>query len=390
MHGPQPLAHSAENHLVLLHCGREYFPALVAAFDAAELEIHLEAYIFATDDVGVCVRDALRRASARGVHVNLIVDWLGTGPERCASLLECFRDTKVDVRIFNPWFTGGPARSHRKLCVVDRRIAFVGGLNISDDLRDDHDGDITLQAPRWDFAVRIVGPLVAQIHVEMAAQWRRTGRLELRLRWALFRQLRKMSTRFSGEAALATLVVRDNLRNRRTIERAYLRALRRAKTSALLATPYFAPGRTMRDALKAAAERGVGVTLLLGVGQYPLQDAVSNAYYPSLLAAGVKIVEYRKAQLHAKVAVIDDHWATVGSSNFDGFSLFLNQEANVVVDDRGFTATLRSKIEDAVADGVVVDLQDVRRAPWYARATYACALFLYRGMIQLVTWGRYS
>ena len=130
---------------------------------------------------------------------------------------------------------------------------------------------------------------------------------------------------------LAAFVVRDNLRNRRTIQRAYLQAIGRAKNSVLLANPYFAPGHKFRKALAQAAQRGVEVTLLIGVGEIWLQDMVARSFYPKLLGSGVQVIEYRKTQLHAKVAVVDDDWATVGSSNCDGLSLFLNQEANMVV-----------------------------------------------------------
>ncbi|WP_236422640.1 phospholipase D-like domain-containing protein, partial [Escherichia coli] len=109
--------------------------------------------------------------------------------------------------------------------------------------------------------------------------------------------------------------------NRSTIQKAYLQALGRARHSVLLATPYFAPGRKFRKALAHAARRGVQVTLLIGVGEFKIQDAVAHSFYPKLLLDGVRVVEYRKTQLHAKVAVVDDDWATVGSSNCDGLSL---------------------------------------------------------------------
>jgi cardiolipin synthase len=193
-----------------------------------------------------------------------------------------------------------------------------------------------------------------------------------------------------GAPAHAALVVRDNLRNRRTIQKTYLHALGHARKSAMLANPYFAPGRKMRDALSSAAERGIDITLLLGVGQFHLQDAIARAFYPKLLKCGVKIVEYRKTQLHAKVAVVDDHWATVGSSNFDGFSLFLNQEANVVVQDEAFSNTLRQTIEKGIAEGVAIRLEDFAHIPWYKRVWYSIAFMVYRITLRVITWGNYT
>ena len=386
----RPVIFTAHNSVALLHCGAEFFPALIAAIDAAQIEIYLETYIFAADETAAAVKAALGRAAHRGVVCNIITDWLGTGRTQVDALNREFGAARINHRIFNPWFRRGVARTHRKLCVVDRELAFLGGLNINDDLRDDADADLILPAPRWDFAVRIAGPLVYEIHLEAEAQWLRLGPMNLKLRWELFRELRSALPSVTEGPALAALVVRDNLRNRRTIQRAYLHALGHARKSALLVNPYFAPGRKLRRALESAAARGVEVTLLLGVGQFRLQDAVAHSFYPKLLNSGVKIVEYRKTQLHGKVAVVDDSWATVGSSNYDGFSLFVNQEANIVVKDAAFSNALRAQIERGVAEGVAVRMEDYANIPWYKRGWYGTAFWLYRGMIRVMTWGNYS
>jgi cardiolipin synthase len=188
----------------------------------------------------------------------------------------------------------------------------------------------------------------------------------------------------------AGFVVRDNLRNRMTIQRAYLKALGRARKSVLIANPYFAPGRKFRRALSQAAQRGVEVVLLIGVGEIWLQDAVAHSFYPKLLASGVKVVEYHKTQLHAKVAVIDDDWATVGSSNVDGLSLFLNQEANVVIKDAAFARRLREHIERAVAEGVVVQEQDFAHVGRLRRIGYEIAYVFYRTLMRIFAVGKYA
>jgi cardiolipin synthase len=179
------------------------------------------------------------------------------------------------------------------------------------------------------------------------------------------------------------------LRNRTTIQNAYLRAMHYAKKSILLANPYFAPNWKLRNALVVAAARGVDVTLLIGVGQFGLQDAVTHAFYPSLLKSGVKLVEYRKTQLHAKVAVVDDEWATVGSSNYDGLSLFINQEANIVIQDAEFSQTLRLRMQQGIADGVQVRLEDYARIPRYKRMWYGMVYVVYRSLMWVVTLGNY-
>lgn len=382
------ISYSGDNHVELLRCGAEFFPALIAAIDEAHVELYLETYIFSLDDTGILVRDALIRAAKRGVVVSVITDWIGTGRVESKQLKATLTAAGVQHRSFNPWFKRGVARSHRKLCVVDRKWAFAGGLNINDDFFSDDARRVPLPAPRWDFAVRISGPLVEAIHREMLDQWIRIGKMKLRARWDRFKMGRYTQHGTEPGQALAGLVVRDNLRNRRTIQRAYLQALGRARETAFLANPYFAPGRKLRRALEEAASRGVRVTLLLGVGQFYLQDAVAHSFYPKLLKAGVRIVEYTKTQLHAKVAVIDDEWATVGSSNYDGLSLFVNQEANVVVSDVAFAATLRTEIEIGLSEGRLVQLQDFLHSPWYKRLWYGTAFLMYRGLIRIITLGQ--
>ena len=381
---------TAHNRLDLLECGAMFFPALIAAIDAATTEVHLETYIFALDNVGLAVQAALQRAAARGVQVRVIADWLGSGGKVSKQLAREFRAAGVEFRSFNPWFIRGVARTHRKLCVVDQQVAFIGGININDDLFSDDYVKMQLPAPRWDFAVQVNGPMVAIMQREVELQWIRVGNLELRARWQRFKRARTRLAPHSEAPIVAGLVVRDNLRNRRTIQRAYLLALAGAKTSAVLANPYFAPGRKLRDALARAARRGVNVTLLIGVGQFRIQDAVAHSFYPKLLKAGVRVVEYHKTQLHAKVAVVDDNWSTVGSSNCDGLSLFVNQEANVVIDDAGFSIGLREAIERGIADGIPVDPEAFGHIRWLERTWHGAAYFLYQGVLRIITLGKYT
>lgn len=375
------------NDVTLLESGTAFFPALVAALDAARHEVLFETYIFAEDETGEAVRAALVRAARRGVKVRVLVDWFGTGHRCCGRLGVELAEAGAQYRVFNAWCRRGIARSHRKIAVIDRELAFVGGINVNDDWLCDHADGHRLPAPRWDFTVSVRGPLVAQIHHEAQGQWVRTGHLRLRTRLQLFREMRKQQLPSCESPARAAFVVRDNLRNRSTIQKAYLQALGRARDSVLLATPYFAPGRKFRKALAHAARRGVKVTLLIGVGEFRIQDAVAHSFYPKLLADGIRVVEYRKTQLHAKVAVVDDDWATVGSSNCDGLSLFVNQEANVVISDPLFAATLREHIERGIADGVEVCPQEFAHTGWLRRAGHGTAYMLYKLAMRVVTIG---
>ena len=370
---------------------RNLFPALISACDRALSEIYIETYIFALDPTGLRVKAALLRAVRRGVAVQLVVDWLGTGDDIIAQLRAELEPAGVRLLAFNPWFQRGIVRMHRKIAVIDQRIAFLGGLNINDDWITDDGSAEPLPAARWDFAVSVSGPLVQTIHAEVLAQWQRLGPRHLRTRLESFRQyVRSRQAWRAVEVAEAAFVVRDNLRNRKAIQRALLQALGRARSSALLVTPYFAPGRKLRRAMVHAAQRGVEVVLLIGVGQFAMQDAVAQSFYPRLVRAGVRIVEYRRTQLHGKLAVIDGEWATVGSSNFDGLSLFVNHEANIVVRDVGFAASLQGMIRAAVAEGVTITDDDVARLSLPRRLWNRFAYGLYRVVLQALTLGSYT
>jgi cardiolipin synthase len=381
------VAYVANNDVTLLESGSTYLPALLAALGEAKHEILYETYIYAEDRTAQAISDALAAAARRGVKVRVLADWFGTGNRTAHRLKEEFGQAGVHYRMFNPLFRRGLSRSHRKITVVDREVAFVGGINTNDDLLCDYEPHAPLPAPRWDFAVRVRGPLVAEIHREAQVQWTRVGHLNFVRRLHLLREMRKQPAALGEHPMRAGFVVRDNLRNRRTIQRAYLQAIGRARQRVLMATPYFAPGRKFREALAQAARRGVDVCLLIGVGEFRMQDAVAASFYPELLAAGVRIVEYRKTQLHAKVAVVDNDWATVGSSNCDALSLFVNQEANVVVRDTHFAATLAQRIERGVADGVPVCMDDVRQLGWVRRAGHDVAYFLYKLTMRLFAVG---
>ena len=245
--------------------------------------------------------------------------------------------------------------------------------------------------PRQDFAVQVEGPLAMRIYQEAIRLWEQTGKQTLWERFDRYRAIIRTRERFKrAKTAIAGFIVRDNFRNRRTIQRAYLRAMGQARKRIILATPYFAPGRRFRNALASAASRGVEVILLIGSGEFWVQDSVAQSFYPKLLKSGIKVFEYKKTQFHGKVAVIDDIWATVGSSNCDGLSLFLNHEANVVVRDADFAKTLRKDIEAALSEAVEICPESFANRPWYKRFWYGTAFLIYRFIMRTITWGDYT
>ncbi len=394
---------SGGHHLDLLEGGRDFFPALVQAIDEAKQEVRLETYIFDLSGAGSRVAEALERAATRSVAVFLVMDGVGT-PNLPAQWAQRFDAAGVQWRIFSPLGSLGlliPSRwrrLHRKLCVVDGRHAFCGGINVLDDLHDPNHG--ALEAPRFDFAVRADGPLVQDIHHALVLFWARmeVGRTvrqtDLHAAWQSVQEVVAVGIQpplpaevkptrnglLSEARARAGLVLRDNLRNRTRIERSYRQAIGEARTEIIIANAYFLPGAKLRKALIHAAKRGVRVRLLLqGRYEYFMQYHAARPVYGLLLAAGVEITEYSTSFLHAKVAVIDGRWATVGSSNLDPLSLLLAREANIQVEDVAFAADLHARLERAIAeDGRRVDPADYANRPWRMRVRDRVAFGLMR------------
>ncbi|MET0442011.1 MAG: cardiolipin synthase ClsB [Casimicrobiaceae bacterium] len=358
------------NAIDLLRSGREFFPSLIAAVDAAQREVWIETYIFADDAVGKQIAEVLVRAAGRGVEVRVLVDGWGAKLYLTRRLERALREGGVQLMKYRPevapwqFRTHRLRRLHRKVCHVDCEVAFVGGINIIDDMNTPHQ-----KPPRLDFAVRVRGPLVAPIVQTMQRLWALVELVQLeRSEVPLFPDPIAIAPQGNQ---VAKFVIRDNLRYRRDIERAYLAAIRTAKREIVIANAYFFPGVRFRRALIAAADRGVKVTLLLQARvEYRLLHYASRALYGQLLDAGVSIAEYHRSFLHAKVAVVDDHWATVGSSNIDPYSLLMAREANVFVRDAHFADQLRIELLSMIETGT----RYVERERWSSRNPMSKAL----------------
>ncbi|HKO87903.1 MAG TPA: cardiolipin synthase ClsB [Burkholderiales bacterium] len=345
------------NKLTLLRDGAEFFPALEAAIDSARVLVHLETYIFAEDASGRRIAQALISAARRGVTVRIIVDAFGC-KKFLFELREQLMAAGVEVLLYRPDITPWDFRRtrlrrlHRKLAVIDGRIGFVGGINIIDDMHTPRQ-----KPPRHDYAVEFRGPLLKPLCEEADSLWRIVAWANFRQTWAL-----RSDTQFDATPCgtqRAAFVVRDNLRHRSDIEDVYLEAIRGAKTEIIIACAYFFPGTEFRHALMEAVARGVRVIVLLQARvEYALLHYASRALYGALLEAGVEIYEYNKSFLHAKVAVVDGHWATVGSSNIDPFSLLLAREANIAADDEAFALELRQSLAEHMNQGAAAVLPE--------------------------------
>ncbi|MGY0196918.1 cardiolipin synthase ClsB [Leptothrix sp. BB-4] len=412
----RPVLHGG-HAVTLLRGGAQLFPAMCAAIDAAQREVWLATYIFNDDPEALVVADALVAAARRGVRVRVVIDGFGTKHSRSRIEQRLAGAPGLQLAVFRPierwthWLQPGQLRRlHMKLCTVDDAVGYVGGINLIGDHVDLNHG--LTETPRLDYALAVSGPVVDTMTQVVRAMWSRAwhgrdwrGALRRlivaprpmqRLR-TLLRELRMparpaladesgaapavLPSTPAPQPVRAALVVRDNLRQRRTIERACIDAMRTARRRIWLVTPYFYPGTHFRQALADAARRGVEVRLLLqGKADYRLAAWAARALYRELHLHGVHIHEYLPAFLHAKVMLVDDDWSTVGSSNIDPLSLLLNLEANLIVSDAGFQATLVAELERAYADSREILPDTLREAGWVRlarRAVVAWVAYVY-------------
>jgi cardiolipin synthase A/B len=376
------------NELTLLCNGAQYFPALISAIDRARAAVFVETYIFSADTTGYAVAAALSAAARRGVAVHVLIDGYGSKAYADEPLLEGLRSAGVQVALYRPdvfrnvWRRTRLRRQHRKLVVIDGSVGFIGGINIIDDL---HTPKHT--PPRVDFAVCVRGPVLAQMVAATARLWNIVRVSDPRLRLPRAEAVDAI-TQNAGDV-IAKVEVRDNFRNRNSIEYAYLAAIRSAQTNVTLANAYFLPGQRFRRALVNAAKRGVRVRLLVQARtEYALLNWASRALYGQLLAGGVEIYEYTHSFLHAKVGSVDDAWATVGSSNIDPFSLLLAREANIVVRNEAFATSLHDEIDQLITRGA----QRIAPNAWSERSLATRALHwvtygLVRAMVAFFAFG---
>lgn len=412
------------NAVSLLVGGWQLFPAALKAIEQAQQEVRIETYIFANDSAGEAFFKAMCDAAGRGVKVQLVLDGFG-GQEGVRTWVPGLLEQGVQVRVFRPegaMFTLNPKRlrrMHRKIIAVDNAVAFVGGINLIDDMNHEGERNELLKAteraeqkrtpawaasgamrkqamdvnkelldqtlgPRYDFAVQLQGPVVQDVWHNMEWLWLQIGpggrvtdtfssswwkdRVE-QFQAAMARQRAATKPKPVGRVK-AQLAVRDNFRLRRRIERAYVQAIGKAHRSVVLSNAYFLPGRKMHKAILAARARGVHVQLLLqGRVEYRFQHYATQSLYSSLLATGVDIYEYLPSFLHAKVAVVDGQWATVGSSNLDPLSCLFAREANVIVYNREFAMQLRDELQKAIEnDSRQIQAHEHAERPYKERA----------------------
>ena len=349
--------YSKENKIELLKNGKDYFAAVIQSIERAQQSIFIEAYIFSDDITGGEILTALKDAAKRNVKVYLLLDGFGSRDLSQKNIDE-IKASKIHFLFYHPKISPyqikhiSLRRLHRKMFLMDHEIAYVGGINIIDDMNVPNG-----KAPRVDYAAQLKGPVVDSISQSMEKLWKRVSWSHLEKSY-IPKYIYKNIAKYSNGTKV-NFIERDNFRHRKDIEKAYLHAIQNAKYEILIANAYFIPGKKFEKTLIKAAQRGVSVTLLLkGEMDYFLSNA-TRTFYGKFLKEGITIFEYTRSFMHSKVAVIDENWSTIGSSNIDPFSLLLAREANIVAYDKFFASQLKKNIkEDIRLGGTEILLKD--------------------------------
>lgn len=366
------------NSVQLLINGEEYYPRVFEAMAQAREEILLETFIIFEDKVGQQLQQVLIDAAKRGVRVEVAVDGYGTA-DLTDQFIAAMTEAGVSFHAFDPqprlvgMRTNLFRRLHRKIVVVDGERAFIGGINYCLD----HLGEFGPMA-KQDYAVEVTGPVVAQVHA--------SSRRLLAPVLQPPSQVRPVSAP-TGNAS-AVLVERDNNRHRTDIEQQYLQVFRQAQRRIVVANAYFFPGYRLLRELRNAARRGVEVTLILQ-GQPDMRwvRALSRLLYNYLLRDNVRIHEYCQRPLHGKVALVDEEWSTVGSSNLDPLSLSLNLEANLLIRDRAFNQMLYQHLHElAMQQCKAVTLERMIRGYWWRAPLIFMGFHLTRWFPRVAGW----
>ncbi|MBI2889475.1 MAG: cardiolipin synthase ClsB [Nitrospirae bacterium] len=351
------------NTVQLLRNGSEAFPAMLRAIEDARRTIALEAYMFRSDRTGTRFADALATKAGQGLVVVLIYDAVGSRGADPA-LFDRLRHSGVRILEYHPiapWRRGWGwwRRDHRKLLVVDGRVGFTGGINICDDHLDAAEG-----GGGWrDTHLRVEGPAVHDLQKLFLSTWRDERGPQLDERSFL-----PALDPSAGRARAGALGSR-RYRSRRAIRWAYVHAIKHARGSIAISNAYFVPDRGILRALINAAWRGVAVRILLtGASDVPTVRYAGRARYSRLLSTGIRLFEWQGSILHAKTAVIDGMWSSVGSYNMDHRSVFHNLELNVTVLDRDFGADVERMFEADLENSREITAKEWKKRPPHIKA----------------------
>ncbi len=369
------------NRIELYTTGRKGLRAMLAAIERAERRIHLETYILRADDVGREFLESLAERASDGVEVRVLYDAIGSfGLDESA--LESLRAAGGEAVAFNPllplWPRFAPRRrDHRKILVVDGEVAFMGGLNIGDEYMSGLGG--LGRGEEWrDAHVRVEGPCVRDLEAVFLESWFRADGPAVQWHTVLEREPPR-----AGNVRCAVLADGPTYQRRRTRD-LLIGALEGVRREVRLVTPYFAPGRRVREALADAGARGVRVSLLLAGRRtdHPSLVSATRAVLPGLLKCGVRVFEYDQGMMHAKLASFDTTWCAVGTSNLDRQSLEHSYEVNLIVEDTELTKRVADVFDGDLAKAREITLESLGRRSFLERTRDGFWAFVLRWVLE--------
>ncbi len=346
-----PEVRVGDNSLKMYSRGTDLYEAMLAAIEYAKESIYLESYIWKGDAVGHEFKQRLARKAAEGVQVYVIFDAFGNlvVPREFKNFPPELHTLKYQT-LLRPWHALDPRRyalDHRKLLVVDGRIAFIGGYNIGG-----------LYATEWrDTHLRIRGPAAADLAQSFVDFWNRFHSRRAHIKRHYQRRFDPLINLRGNDALRLTFPIRDM----------YIEAIDQAEHHILLTTAYFVPDHILLGALKAAAERGVDVQVLLPwTSNHIVADWLARDYFTECLHAGIRIFGYRQAMIHAKTCTIDGEWSTIGTANLDRLSSVGNYEINVEVYSRDLARQMEELFEHDKLNAFELTREEWNARPWYA------------------------
>jgi cardiolipin synthase len=342
-----------DNGLQLYCYGQDLYMSMLEAIDNAKESIFIETYIWKDDEAGWDFKTHLARKAAEGVAVYVIFDRMGNlvvphdfkASFGSAIHLQQYLSVSSIFHLLDP---RRYALDHRKILIVDGHTSFIGGYNIG-----------SLYASSWrDTHLRLEGPASVEIASSFIDFWNRFSHQNDHIKTRLSRKFDPLVTLHGNDALRLTFPIRDM----------YIEAINRAAHSILLSNAYFVPDRSLLEALKAAAQRGVNVRILVPwTSNHVVTDWISHSYFGECLDAGIHVLGYTHAMLHAKTCTIDGQWSTVGTANLDRLSSLGNYEINVEIYSREFAQQMERLFACDTHKAKELTPQQWHHRPWYAK-----------------------
>ena len=337
--------YTKNNQVELVPGGKKYFDLLLSLIQNATSSIHLQTYIFADDQTGIFVADALKSAAVRGVQVYLLVD--GYASKNLTPLfVNQLQTVGIHFRFFEPIFKSSHfyfgRRLHHKVIVIDVKYGLIGGLNVAN-----HYNDLP-ENPSWlDFAVLVEGEIVQQLCTLCWKTWNGFTTSD-----KAFDCANNLNDRhFDSEQQVNIKMIRNDwVRGKNEISKAYLSMFQSSKREITILCSYFFPGKKIRRQMLKAAQRGVKIKVIVaGLSDVLVAKYAERWLYTWLLRNKITIYEYQKNILHAKVAVCDDSWMTIGSYNINDISAYASIELNLELQNAAFCGEVRQLMDTIIA-----------------------------------------